>query len=170
MENTEEILDLVNENDEVIGQLPRSKIYNEEIHNFRVVYGMIRHPETGKFWIPRRSFAKILLPGVIEQSVSGHVSASENYEQGLARETAEEVNLDIYQHQFKLLGHLTPHQHGSYAFAAAYEITYDQTPDYNPDDFCDYWWLSRDEVLQQIENGEPHKSDLPLILKHFYQD
>lgn len=57
--NSEEILDLVNENDEVIGSKSRSDIYAEGLKNFRVVNAFVINSK-GKLWIPRRAANKRL--------------------------------------------------------------------------------------------------------------
>ena len=55
---TEEILDLVNENDEIIGNMPRSEVYAKNLNNFRVINCFIKNKE-GKLWIPEPAGSRL---------------------------------------------------------------------------------------------------------------
>jgi len=162
-------LDLVDEKDQVIGQLERSKLYAAGMHNFRVINAFLVN-ELGQLWIPRRTAHKKSCPLHLDFSVSGHVSSGETYDQAFERELEEELNVLSTQVIWKRLGIITPHEHGSFAFNYSYQIFHNQTPDYNRDDFSEYSWLYPEEVLEKIARGEKAKSDLPVVLKHFYLD
>ena len=49
-----------------------------------------------------------------------------------------------------------------------YEIITDETPNYNKDDFVEYFWLKPKELLKKIDKGEKTKDDLPKLIKIFY--
>jgi isopentenyl-diphosphate delta-isomerase len=86
----------------------------------------------------------------------------------LARETLEEILLDINTVKIRLLGRLTPHEHGVSAFMEVYEIFSDATPNFNKDDFSGYYWLTPIEALAKIAGGDPAKDDLQKLLEIFY--
>ena len=88
----EEILDLVSQEDIVIGQLPRSEVYNQKLSNFRAVTAFIIN-EQGQLWIPRRTKNKRIFPLCLDTSMGGHVEAGESYQQAFERELLEELNL-----------------------------------------------------------------------------
>jgi len=90
----DELLDLVNEFDQVIGQEYRSNVYKNQLKYTRVVNAFIVNSK-GQLWIPRRTAHKELFPSALDVSVGGHVSASENYETAFWREAQEELGLDI---------------------------------------------------------------------------
>ena len=52
--NEDELLDLVNEQDQVIGCRERGEIYKEGLTNFRVVNAFLVN-DAGQLWIPRRT-------------------------------------------------------------------------------------------------------------------
>lgn len=158
----EEILDLVNEHDEVIGQLPRAEIYRRKLSNFRVVNAFIRD-EQNRVWIPTRSAHKTLYPLHLDVSVGGHVEAGENYDEALLREAQEEAALELTPQQLTRLAYLTP-KDGVSAFMWLYEIR-GVTPTLNPDDFVSAAWLSL-ETLRQKVRTEPVKGDLPRLLEY----
>lgn len=163
----DENLDLVDEEDRVIGVLPRSEVYARGLRNIRVVNLFIINSK-GELWIPRRTAHKKLYPLHLDMSMGGHVMSGEAYDEAFGRETAEELRIDVAKTPYRLLGNLTPHEHGVSAFMKVYEITQDEAPPYNPDDFVEYFWLKPEEVLARIVAGEKAKSDLPKLVKIFY--
>lgn len=163
----DELLDLVDQNDAVIGQMLRSEIYLQGRTNFRVVNAFLLNPE-GKIWIPRRTGCKRLFPNCLDMSVGGHVKSGESYEDAIERETLEEVRIYFKNATTRLLGRLTPHKHGVSAFMKVYEIHSDRTPEFNNDDFCESLWLSPNEAMARIAGGDPAKDDLPKLLNIFY--
>ncbi len=164
----DEYLDLVDENDQVIEKKLRSEVYLQGLSNFRVINVLIRNSK-GELWIPRRTAHKRLFPLGLDVSAGGHVESGEDYQSTLEREVFEEIRIDLKITPFTLLGKLTPQQ-GLSCFMQVYEIQSDQVPDFNPEDYFEYYWLSPTELLKRIENGDICKSDLPKIIQHFYID
>jgi isopentenyl-diphosphate delta-isomerase len=163
----EEILDLVDEQDLVIGTSLRSEIYRERLNNFRVINAFLVN-DNGELWIPRRTAHKKIFQLCLDMSVAGHVASGEEYDEAFRRELQEELNLSLDEVDWKLLGHLTPHEHGVAAFMQVYEIRSNLVPDYNKDDFVEFFWLKPHEILERIENGDGAKDDLPRLIKLIY--
>lgn len=163
----EEVLDLVNEHDEVIDAMPRNEVYAKDLHNFRVINCFIKNSD-GKLWIPRRQSHKRLFPNCLDVSCGGHVSSGETYEEAFQKEMMEELSIDIMTTPYTELGICTPHQDGTSAFMHVYEIESDIAPNYNPEDFTGYEWLTPREVLTKLELGDKSKEDLPKLIQKFY--
>ena len=163
----DELLDVVDSEDRVIGQQWRSVLYREGACNFRVVNAFLRN-SSGQLWIPRRTAGKKLFPLCLDMSMGGHVAAGESYEQAFQRELKEELNLDGRQMQPRILGRLTPHGHGVSAFMTVYEICTDQEPLYNQADFCTFYWLTPSELMDRLGNGDKAKDDLPRLTIFFF--
>ena len=143
-------------------------MYEQKLSNFRVVNAFLIN-DKGQLWIPRRSKNKKLIPLGLDSSMGGHVSAGETYEQAFARELQEELGLDAASIDYKVIGKLTPQEHGTYAFLYVCAIYSNQVPAFNPDDFCEYFWLTPQECLEKWSSGELCKSDLiKMINIYFY--
>ncbi len=162
----EEYLDLVNEHDEVIGSKLRKDVYAEGLTNIRYVNVFLRNSE-GKLWIPRRTAHKAICPLHFDFSASGHVSSGESYDEAFAKEVHEELNIDINSVPHRTLEHITP-KSGIDRFMTVYEITSEETPVFNTDDFIEAFWLTPEEIIEKIQRGEKAKTDIPLLIKRFY--
>jgi isopentenyl-diphosphate delta-isomerase len=169
LNKTDELLDLVDQNDCVIRQEWRSVIHANQLKYLRAINAFIVNDE-GKLWIPRRAAHKPSLANALDMSVSGHVQSGENYEQAFIRELAEEVNMDAHTIAYRCLGYLTPVRDDTSAFMKVYEITHHKTPNYNTDDFSECFWLSPQEILDQLEAGALAKSDLKKLVHRFYKN
>ncbi|MDJ0736099.1 MAG: NUDIX domain-containing protein [Nostocaceae cyanobacterium] len=167
MPTTDEIIDIVNEKDIVIGQKKRSEIYLQGMVNFRVVNAFLCNC-AGEIWLPRRSASKKIFPLCLDMSMGGHVETGETYEDAFKRELQEELNLELHRVNYHLLGYLTPYKHHVSAFMKVYEISTDTTPDYNRDDFVESFWLKPQAAYNKIQSGEAAKSDLPKLIHIFY--
>ncbi len=163
----DELLDLVNKNDHVIGTLERSKVYAAQLRNFRTVSAFLINNQ-GKLWVPRRTANKRVSPLHLGFSVGGHVSSGETYKQSFERELQEELNINLADVRYKKLGLLTPHEHGTGSFAMIYLIFSDKTPDYNRQDFVSSAWLSPQQLLEKVVRRKKVQSDVQRALRHFF--
>lgn len=163
----DELLDIVDRNDQVIGQKWRSEVRAQKICNFRGVNAFLMNAE-GQLWIPRRTATKPIFPLCLDASMGGCVSAGESYEQAFARELMEELRIDAHSYPFECIGSLNPYEHGTSAFMKVYLLKTDVVPNYNPEDFFEYYWLHPQELLERLRNGEKSKNDLPIMIKHMF--
>lgn len=164
----DELLDIVDQRDQVVGQKYRAEVYAQKLSDFRVINAFLINSKN-QVWIPRRSPQKKLFPLCLDASVGGHVMAGETYDQAFARELEEELNIDISDVSHKLLTKLTPHQNGVSAYMHVYLIVTDQEPAYNTHDFISATWFEIPELQALIKKGEPTKGDLPILI-NFLQE
>ncbi|MBK5275606.1 MAG: NUDIX domain-containing protein [Desulfuromonadales bacterium] len=167
IQQNDELLDLVDDEDRVIGSLSRSAIYREGLKNFRVVNAFLVN-DNGQLWIPRRTANKRIFPLCLDMSVGGHVASGEDYLTAFRRELHEELNIVLEDVEWRFVGHLTPYQHGMSAFMHFYEIRCNRVPEYNQDDFVEYYWLYPHEVIDRLNNGDKSKDDLQRLIILFY--
>ena len=135
----DELLDVVDADDKVIGQQFRSEVYRLGLL-CRVVNVFLENSQ-GQLWIPRRTTHKRTFPLCLDMSMGGHVESGESYEEALTRELSEELRMDANQVNLELLGYLTPQGSGVSAFMKVYRIKTNDAPEYNEDDFLEAQWL-----------------------------
>jgi|SaaInlStandDraft_3_1057020.scaffolds.fasta_scaffold76033_2 isopentenyldiphosphate isomerase len=163
----DELLDIVDENDQVIGQKFRSEIYLKKLSNFRVVNAFLINKE-GKLWIPRRNKNKHIYPLCLDASMGGHVKSGETYDEAFARELMEELRIDVRFEQYEYVGIQTPNEHKTSAYMKVYLIRTNDIPNYNTDDYTESFWIRPKELLNLISLGAKSKSDLPIIVKNLF--
>lgn len=85
----DEMFDIVDENDEIIGQASRTHVHEHGLLH-RAVHIFIFN-EQGHILLQKRSWSKDRFPGRWTSSVSGHVDAGETYLEAALREIQEEI-------------------------------------------------------------------------------
>lgn len=95
--SSDEILDVVNENNEVIGQATRAEVKEKGLMcRVSTVY---LEDEQGRILVTQRSL-KCSYPLTFYAAAGGHLDAGETYEQGAIREAKEEIGVDIYDLEY----------------------------------------------------------------------
>jgi isopentenyldiphosphate isomerase len=91
-DNPDELFDLVNERDEVIGVVRRGDAHRDPSLLHRSVQVLVA-TSAGRIVLQRRSMAKDLFPGAWCASASGHVIAGDDYLRTATRELGEELGI-----------------------------------------------------------------------------
>lgn len=154
----DELLDIVDAHDTVIGQMYRSDIYKQG-ENFRVVNAFLIN-DNRHAWIPRRQTTKTLFPDCLDASVGGHVLAGERYQEAFERELLEELTMHAHEYTYTDAGILTPYIAKVSAFMHVYFIYTCQTPQYNKQDFSESYWIALEDLKAFIERDGRYKPDL----------
>ena len=92
---SEEIFDVVNERDEVIGQKPRREVHARGLWH-RAVHVLVFNAR-GEIFLQKRSLKKDMSPGKWDSSSSGHLDTGETYDACAVREVREEIGLVLTQ-------------------------------------------------------------------------
>lgn len=90
----EEIFDVVNERDEVIGRERRSEIHRRGLRH-RAVHVLVFNSR-GELFLQKRSRAKDCFPGCWDSSAAGHLESGESYDACAVREVREELGLELH--------------------------------------------------------------------------
>jgi len=87
-----EVFDVVNERDEVIGQEMRSEVHRLGLKH-RTVHIILTNSRSEVF-LQQRSLDKDRCPGTWDSSASGHLDAGEDYDEAAVRELREELGFE----------------------------------------------------------------------------
>jgi isopentenyldiphosphate isomerase len=88
----DEVFDIVNERDEVIGRATRREAHVRGLWH-RATHVVVEDAQ-GRVFLQKRSMAKDTAPGRWDSACSGHVDAGESYEAAAVRELCEETGID----------------------------------------------------------------------------
>src|SRR5690349_22495761 len=88
---SEEIFDVVNELDEVVGKRQRSEVHRLGLMH-RAVHVLVFNAR-GEIFLQKRSMKKDRQAGLWDSSASGHVDSGEDYDACAVRELREEIGL-----------------------------------------------------------------------------
>jgi isopentenyldiphosphate isomerase len=90
---SEEVFDVVNERDEVIGQKGRSEVHRLGLMH-RATHILVFN-SGGQVFLQKRSMKKDRQPGLWDSSASGHLHRGEDYDACAVRELREEIGLKL---------------------------------------------------------------------------
>jgi len=100
---SEELFDVVDEEDRVVEVLPRAQVHAGSLRH-RAAHILLRN-RAGEIFLQRRAPWKDINPGVWDSSAAGHMDAGETYEAAAHRELIEELGVDT---DLRKIGKLMP--------------------------------------------------------------
>lgn len=158
---SEEIFDVVNEQDVVIDRQPRSVVHRLGLLH-RAVHVLVFNC-AGEVFIQKRSMKKDRQPGVWDSSASGHVDSGEDYDACAVRELREEIGLSLAsppQRLFKLpASEQTDQEH-----VWIYRCEADGPFQLHPDEIDEGRWLAPAQLSRwQTERPQDFASALLVI-------
>jgi len=130
MNTADEILDVVDPQDCVIGQARRGDIHVRKLWH-RAVHVLLFNPD-GELFVQKRSATKDTFPGCYDSSASGHVDHREDYDACAVRELGEELGLNVPFALFRRHFQLPPCAETGWEFVWVYSLQGDYTPVVNP--------------------------------------
>jgi len=138
-----ELLSVVDEQDEVIGERRRDDVHRLGLRH-RAVHVLI-FDSRGRLFLQKRAARKRENPGLWDSSVAGHVDAGESYDAAIVREVQEEVGLLLSappQRVFKL----DACESTGMEFTRVYRLVSDQPLRPNLDEIESGRWFTVEEV------------------------
>jgi 16S rRNA (adenine1518-N6/adenine1519-N6)-dimethyltransferase len=145
----EDIFDIVNEQDEVIGSAPRSEVHARGLLH-RAVHLWIYHPD-GRILLQLRTPTKDRHPNTWDSSAAGHVDAGEDYLTAAHRETEEELGisgLDLEEIAYVEACEATGHE-----FIKLYRVTHEGPFTPCPKEIAELKWIEPEELEQWMQRS-----------------
>jgi isopentenyldiphosphate isomerase len=148
----EEILDIVDENDQVIGQSPRGRAYAEGLRH-RCAFIQVRDA-AGRLFVHRRTPAKLVFPSLYDMWVGGVVGAGESYDDAALREAEEELGVCGLPSPRFLFKFLYDDGAGRSWWSAVYEVRCDLPVRPQAEEVAWHDFLSEAEVERRLGEWE----------------
>ncbi|HWD94704.1 MAG TPA: NUDIX domain-containing protein [Verrucomicrobiae bacterium] len=139
----EDIFDVVDERDEVIGRKPRSEVHRLGLLH-RAVHVLVFNAR-GQIFLQKRSMKKDRQPGLWDSSASGHVDSGEDYDTTAVREVGEEIGLRL-SHAPKRLFKIDAREETDQEFVWVYRCESEGPFELNREEIDRGGWFSKDEV------------------------
>ena len=149
----DEIFDIVNERDEVIGQATRREVHARKLWH-RAIHVLV-FSEAGRVFLQKRSLAKDTAPGCWDSSCSGHLDTGEDYAMAAVRELQEEIGVSVPSPAaLSPVLRLTPCAETGWEFVWVYTLRYDGPFVLNPAEITEGAWFTRLELAERLR-AEP---------------
>jgi isopentenyl-diphosphate delta-isomerase len=151
----EEIFDVVNELDQVIGKAPRHIVHRDRLLH-RAVHILV-FDTAGRVLLQLRSATKDEYPLCYTSSASGHVTDGETYDDTAIRELQEELGING---NLEYLTKLPASTDTAYEFTAVYRVISDQPVTPHPEEIAGIEWASWEELVRRLQT-EPQRFSPP---------
>lgn len=159
-----EILPIVNDQDEVIGQTTEAELYaNNYLH--RIVHVLIFN-DRGEMALQKRSTHERYCPDHWSTAVGGHVHLDETYEAAAEREFKEELGV-IAPFEFMAKDFYQP-EGEIHKFLTTFRAHYNGPFNVNQDEVSEITYFPIAEIKQKVEQGEKFHPELLYLLKKYY--
>lgn len=160
----DDIFDIVDENDEVVGSAPRREVHARGLLH-RAVHVLIFN-SAGEVFLQRRSPRKDNHPDKWDSSCSGHVDTGENYVEGALREIGEELGLwDLTPAFLEVLFKLDACEETGQEFVWVYRARHEGPFELNPDEISGGRFFPPEVVTQLMAE---HPDQFAPTLRHLW--
>ncbi|MEW2623100.1 NUDIX domain-containing protein [Streptomyces sp. NPDC048106] len=152
MNPADEILDIVDEHDRVVGQLPRGEVYDRGLRH-RCVFIQARDA-AGRLFVHRRTATKLVFPSLYDPFVGGVVGAGESYDEAALREAEEELGVSGLPRPAYLFKFLYDDGAGKTWWSAVYEVRCDLPVNPQAEEVQWHDFLTDEEVEARLGEWE----------------
>ncbi len=155
-QSPDEIFDLVDEHDTVIGQATRAQVHAQKLLH-RATHVFVFNSR-GELLLQKRSAEKDEFPLCWTSSASGHLDAGENYEQAARRELHEELGLTA---ELEFLFKLPASPETAYEHTALLRAVSDEGPRFPSEEVESVEFYSLEQITEMVEDS-PESFSPPL--------
>jgi isopentenyl-diphosphate Delta-isomerase len=141
----EELFDIVDAEDCVVAQAPRSEVHARRLLH-RAVHVFVFDPQ-GRLLLQRRSAAKDEFPLCYTSSASGHVSAGDGYDDTAPRELQEELGLST---PLERLAKFAAAPETAFEHTVLYRTSTEAPPHPDPGEIDSVEWLTLDAIDERL--------------------
>ena len=165
MSVSDELLDVVNDNDEVIGVKRRGEIHAEGLMH-RAVHILLFNSQ-GELFLQKRSLSKDEQPGKWDSSAAGHVDTGEAYLDCACREIDEELGIVVDQ-PLQALFKLPATRYTGNEHCMIYRYCFDGQLVLQADEIDDGEWVDPATMDRRVVDEDPLLTEaISLIWKRY---
>ena len=146
MQSPDEIFDVCDTEDRVIGQARRADVHANNLLHRAVHVWVMR--SNGQLVAQRRSASKDQYPNALTSSASGHLDAGEDYRTAAIRELGEELGLTGVELEFAVKLAASPET--AYEHTVLYTLTTDAPLTPNAGEVAGLEMYSKDELVREL--------------------
>ncbi|MFI8168372.1 NUDIX hydrolase [Streptomyces sp. NPDC085931] len=150
--SADEILDIVDEHDRVVGRSARGEAYARGLRH-RCVFVLARDAED-RIFVHRRTAAKLVFPSLYDMFVGGVVGAGEAYDTAALREAEEELGVTGLPSPRFLFKFLYDDGAGRSWWSAVYEVRCELPVRPQAEEVAWHAFLPEDEVERRLADWE----------------
>ncbi|WP_338485703.1 NUDIX domain-containing protein [Streptomyces sp. SCSIO 75703] len=148
--SADEILDIVDEDDRVVGRARRGDVYARGLRH-RAVFVRARDPE-GRLFVHRRTPVKLVYPSFYDMFVGGVVGAGESYDEAALREAREELGVPGLPRPRHLFTFLYDNGAGHTWWSAVYDVRCEWPVRPQPEEVAWHAFLTEGELEARLED------------------
>lgn len=166
MQQPEEIFDVVDEHDRVVGQAPRAEVHARKLRH-RAVHVFVFNA-TGELFVQKRAAAKDTFSGCYDSSASGHLNSGEDYNSCAIRELREELNLTVPPTRLQKHFKIEACEQTGWEFVWAYSLQIREEPRVNPEEIeCGAFWPLAQVRARLVTHSEEFAPGFARIFEEF---
>ncbi|MFF3487072.1 NUDIX hydrolase [Streptomyces sp. NPDC002701] len=152
MSSADEILDVVDEHDVVVGRARRGDVYERGLRH-RCVFIQVKDA-AGRLFVHRRTSTKLVFPSLYDMFVGGVVGAGETYDDAALREAEEELGVSGLARPSFLFRFLYDDGAGKSWWSAVYEVRCETAVSPQAEEVAWHAFLPEDEVRERLARWE----------------
>ncbi len=167
MSVSEEILDVVDADDRVVGTATRGEIHGRGLMH-RAVHVLLFN-RAGDLFLQKRSLAKDENPGLWDSSSAGHVDSGEDYLDCARREIGEELGVDE-DVELAVLFKLAASPVTGFEHCTVYRVVHDGPLRLDPDEIDDGEWIDVAAMDARVAADDPQLTDSLRLIWRTYRN
>jgi isopentenyl-diphosphate delta-isomerase type 1 len=152
IEVSQELLDVVDENDQVVSVKTRGEIHAEGLMHRAVHILVFNHQ--GDLFLQKRSLNKDECPGLWDTSAAGHVDSGEDYACCAIRELSEELGI-IVKSPLEFLFKLQPEMPNGMEHVTVYSYVDEGPFQLQEEEIDEGNWISKNEMDRRVASADP---------------
>lgn len=159
----EEIFDVVNAKDEVVGQASRTEVHAKRLPH-RAVHIFVFNSQK-ELLLQKRADTKDEFPSCYTSSASGHVHSGESYEKAAQRELKEELGLSL---PLKMIGKFPANREMAMEHTVLFLAVTDQPVQANPEEIARVAFYPLAQIADWLRQNPDHFTSPFRVLFDWY--